>query len=184
MPPAFSAKKVGGQRAYALARAATPVQLTPVPVTVARLDLLEFERRSRPREADLLGRLLRAVVRPLAGRLVGYGRMPPGPAPDAERRFRARARRLTSERWLGDGAAARTAAIPARSAADGVSRVVTALRIDELKCASRTARRSSGAADHQLAAELGAAGADGEGHLVALATAPARGLVLCTRPSS
>src|SRR5688572_2806371 len=42
MPPAFSAKKVGGRRAYAMAREATPVQLTPAPVTVSRADLLEF----------------------------------------------------------------------------------------------------------------------------------------------
>lgn len=42
MPPAFSAKKVGGRRAYAMAREATPVQLTPAPVTVTRADLLEL----------------------------------------------------------------------------------------------------------------------------------------------
>jgi tRNA pseudouridine55 synthase len=42
MPPAFSAKKVGGRRAYAMAREATPVELTPAPVTVSRADLLEM----------------------------------------------------------------------------------------------------------------------------------------------
>ena len=42
MPPAFSAKKVGGRRAYAMARAATPVELTPAPVTVSRADLLDL----------------------------------------------------------------------------------------------------------------------------------------------
>lgn len=41
-PPAFSAKKVEGRRAYALARQAKPVALTPAPVRVARADLLDF----------------------------------------------------------------------------------------------------------------------------------------------
>ena len=41
-PPAFSAKKVEGRRAYWLARQDRPVVLTPAPVRVARADLLEF----------------------------------------------------------------------------------------------------------------------------------------------
>jgi tRNA pseudouridine55 synthase len=42
MPPAYSAKKVGGQRAYALARRAEPVALQPVRVHLRTVDLLEF----------------------------------------------------------------------------------------------------------------------------------------------
>jgi tRNA pseudouridine55 synthase len=42
LPPAFSAKKVEGRRAYRLARQNQPVVLTPAPVRVARADLLEF----------------------------------------------------------------------------------------------------------------------------------------------
>jgi tRNA pseudouridine55 synthase len=42
-PPAFSAKKVQGQRAYDLARSGTAVELTPVPVTVSRIDITAFE---------------------------------------------------------------------------------------------------------------------------------------------
>jgi tRNA pseudouridine55 synthase len=42
MPPAFSAKKVGGQRAYAMARRAEPVALQPAPVRLMNVDLLEF----------------------------------------------------------------------------------------------------------------------------------------------
>jgi tRNA pseudouridine55 synthase len=38
-PPPFSAKKIGGRRAYALARARTPVQPEPVGVRVTRLAL-------------------------------------------------------------------------------------------------------------------------------------------------
>jgi tRNA pseudouridine55 synthase len=41
-PPAFSAKKVAGQRAYVLARAQQPVELTPVSVRVSRAGLAAF----------------------------------------------------------------------------------------------------------------------------------------------
>ena len=41
VPPAYSAKKVGGRRAYDFARHDEPVELAPVPVRVARLELLE-----------------------------------------------------------------------------------------------------------------------------------------------
>jgi tRNA pseudouridine55 synthase len=43
-PPPVSAKKIDGQRAYALARAGTPVQPAPVAVRVPELELLEFDR--------------------------------------------------------------------------------------------------------------------------------------------
>jgi tRNA pseudouridine55 synthase len=42
MPPAFSAKRVAGQRAYALARRAEPVVLQPVAVRLMTADMLEF----------------------------------------------------------------------------------------------------------------------------------------------
>jgi tRNA pseudouridine55 synthase len=43
LPPAFSAKKVGGRRAYSLARADEPVALTPVPVRVSRAEVIAFD---------------------------------------------------------------------------------------------------------------------------------------------
>jgi tRNA pseudouridine55 synthase len=43
VPPAVSAKRVGGHRAYALARAAKPVTLEPVTVEVTRLELAGFD---------------------------------------------------------------------------------------------------------------------------------------------
>lgn len=46
VPPAFSAKKVAGERAYARARRDEPVTLAPVPVRVARAELLEFSGSS------------------------------------------------------------------------------------------------------------------------------------------
>ena len=42
VPPAFSAKKVGGERAYAKARRDEEVRLSAVPVSVARAELLEL----------------------------------------------------------------------------------------------------------------------------------------------
>jgi len=42
MPPPFSAKKVGGRRAYDLARRAEPVVLQPVPVRLSSAALVEF----------------------------------------------------------------------------------------------------------------------------------------------
>jgi tRNA pseudouridine55 synthase len=45
-PPAYSAKKVGGQRAYELARRAEVVELDPVPVTVARAEVRGFDGKS------------------------------------------------------------------------------------------------------------------------------------------
>jgi len=42
-PPAFSAIKVGGRRAYALARQEKPVDLPPRPVRVNRLELVAYQ---------------------------------------------------------------------------------------------------------------------------------------------
>ncbi len=42
-PPAFSAMKVGGRRAYALARAGEVVQLEPRPVTIHAIDLMAYD---------------------------------------------------------------------------------------------------------------------------------------------
>jgi len=46
MPPAFSAKKVAGERAYARARRDEAVTLQPAPVRVTRADLVEFSGTS------------------------------------------------------------------------------------------------------------------------------------------
>jgi tRNA pseudouridine55 synthase len=43
VPPIVSAKKVGGHRAYTLARAAAPVTLAPVAVEVSRLEMVRLE---------------------------------------------------------------------------------------------------------------------------------------------
>ena len=43
MPPPYSAKKVGGRRAYAMARRDEPVELKPAPVTVSRAVLIAVD---------------------------------------------------------------------------------------------------------------------------------------------
>jgi tRNA pseudouridine55 synthase len=73
VPPAFSAKRMGGQRLYDLARAGRAVERAPVPVTVYALDLLS-------RDADRLdvevrcapGTYVRALARDL-GQALGVG---------------------------------------------------------------------------------------------------------------
>jgi tRNA pseudouridine55 synthase len=72
-PPAYSAKKVGGQRAYALARAASPAQLKAAPVTVHELELIALEGPMATfRVVCSPGFYVRALARDL-GRAVGTG---------------------------------------------------------------------------------------------------------------
>jgi tRNA pseudouridine55 synthase len=84
LPPPFSAKKVGGVRAYEKARKNEPVDLKPVNVTVRELELLPAPPASRlaPRDSDATLLRLRVAcssgfyVRSLAhdiGQLLGCG---------------------------------------------------------------------------------------------------------------
>jgi tRNA pseudouridine55 synthase len=69
MPPAYSAKKVGGRRAYELARRHEPVTLTAAPVHVSRLELLNFgDDRCRVSLTCSAGFYVRALVRDLGER--------------------------------------------------------------------------------------------------------------------
>jgi tRNA pseudouridine55 synthase len=69
MPPAYSAKKIGGRRAYELARRDEPVTLTAVPVRVSRLDLVEFgDDRCRLSVTCSAGFYVRSLVRDLGER--------------------------------------------------------------------------------------------------------------------
>ena len=73
LPPAFSAKKIGGQRAYAMARTDKPVALTPVPVMVDRADLVELQDDlARVRLTCSAGFYVRSFAHSL-GELVGTG---------------------------------------------------------------------------------------------------------------
>jgi tRNA pseudouridine55 synthase len=73
VPPAFSAKKVRGDRAYDLARAGASVELAPVNVRISDLQLLRFD----PPDVEFVmscssGTYVRAVARDV-GRALGTG---------------------------------------------------------------------------------------------------------------
>ena len=69
VPPAYSAKKVAGRRAYELARRDEPVALDPVRVRVSRIELLEYGNdRCRVRLTCSAGFYVRALVRDLGER--------------------------------------------------------------------------------------------------------------------
>ena len=77
MPPAFSALKIGGQRAYDLARAGEPVELKPRPVSIGRLELLA---RPDADHADFVvgcgkGTYIRSLGRDLAEALGTVGHL-------------------------------------------------------------------------------------------------------------
>jgi tRNA pseudouridine55 synthase len=72
-PPAFSAKKVAGERSYRLARRGRAVALTEVPVTVHRIALLEWRPPYAAFRATVsAGTYLRALARDL-GDALGVG---------------------------------------------------------------------------------------------------------------
>jgi tRNA pseudouridine55 synthase len=73
VPPAFSAKKVDGQRAYAMARRGLETDLKPVRVQVGSAELLEFAGSvARVRFECSRGTYIRALARDL-GRALGVG---------------------------------------------------------------------------------------------------------------
>jgi tRNA pseudouridine55 synthase len=73
VPPAHSAKKVGGEKAYDFARRDQPIALKPVVVTVRQLDLLHREDdRLTVRVSATAGFYVRALARDL-GRRLGCG---------------------------------------------------------------------------------------------------------------
>jgi len=68
-PPVYSAKRVGGRRAYDLARRDEPVDLKPVPVRVTSLELLGFSgERCRIRLTCSSGFYVRALARDIGER--------------------------------------------------------------------------------------------------------------------
>jgi tRNA pseudouridine55 synthase len=74
-PPSYSALKVGGRRAYDLARQGTPVELAPRAVIVKRLDLTEWDDSDPARPAAVLevecgaGTYIRSLARDLGEKL-------------------------------------------------------------------------------------------------------------------
>lgn len=73
IPPAYSAKKIAGERAYALARRGEDVDLKPVRVSVQAADLLDLtDGVATVRFACSRGTYIRALARDL-GRALGVG---------------------------------------------------------------------------------------------------------------
>jgi tRNA pseudouridine55 synthase len=67
VPPAYSAIKVNGQRAYKLARAGKEVIIAPRPVTVKRLELLEYAYPNAKLVAEVSsGTYIRTLVEDIA----------------------------------------------------------------------------------------------------------------------
>jgi tRNA pseudouridine55 synthase len=108
-PPAVSAKKVGGHRAYDLARAQETVVLAPVMVEVSALELVEFDgRRLVMRVTASAGFYVRSLAHDLGERL--------GSGAHLAALRRERSGRLTLE----DGVAFGTMMTDAEAAARGV----------------------------------------------------------------
>jgi tRNA pseudouridine55 synthase len=73
VPPEFSAIKVAGERAYDLARAGREVTLKARPVTITRVELLEYEWPHAGLEIDCgSGTYIRSIARDV-GRALGCG---------------------------------------------------------------------------------------------------------------
>jgi tRNA pseudouridine55 synthase len=91
-PPVYSAIKVGGRRAYALARAATPPTLPRRPVQIAALRLIAVPDRDHADCEALVGKgtYIRALARDLAialgtlGHVVELRRLSVGPFSEAQ----------------------------------------------------------------------------------------------------
>lgn len=72
VPPRYSAKRVGGRRAYRLARAGRPLRLAPSRVRVDELDLLSYDGRVAEFACQVgPGTYIRALARDLGERLGG-----------------------------------------------------------------------------------------------------------------
>jgi len=122
VPPAYSAIKVDGARAYALARAGEAVDLSPRPVTILSFELLEVIDRDRARFAVTSGKgaYMRALARDVAatlgtcGHLSELRRTAVGP-------FHAEtAISLDNLKELGHSAAAFPTLLPIETALDGI----------------------------------------------------------------
>jgi tRNA pseudouridine55 synthase len=73
VPPPFSARKLGGEKAYRLARRGVPVELDPTDVTIERLDLLDYSPPFLSLVVDCsAGTYVRSLAHDLGG-LLGTG---------------------------------------------------------------------------------------------------------------
>lgn len=122
LPPAYSAKKVGGERAYALAREGRPLDLEPVRVHITELTLTRWELPELELDVQCSsGTYIRAIARDLGaalgvgGHLVELRRTAIGPHTVDHA--------VGLERIESDPAATRTAVIPMPDALGTMPRI-------------------------------------------------------------
>jgi tRNA pseudouridine55 synthase len=136
-PPAFSALKVAGERAYALARAGETPKLAPRPVEIAELRLLDMPDRDHAEFAALVGRgtYIRALGRDL-GRALGTYAHVSALCRRAVGRFRLeQAISLDKLAALGHSAAAPEYLLPVETALDDIPALaVTEAEAHALRC--------------------------------------------------
>lgn len=77
LPPKYSAKKIGGKKAYELARQGQMPDLKPVPVTIYSLDITDIQKCAKGLEVDFdcvcsKGTYIRTICSDL-GDITGYG---------------------------------------------------------------------------------------------------------------
>jgi tRNA pseudouridine55 synthase len=167
-PPAVSAKKVAGQRAYALARRDEPVVLSPVPVNVTSAELLELAGdTARVRLVCSAGFYVRSFARTLGERVGSVGCLA------ALRRTRSGEFTVDDSLALADILRAPATAAARVIPLDDLLRGFPAFQLSS----EQTRRVSHGQAVMAAATEQGAAAGtewirllDDGGHLVAVAT--------------
>jgi tRNA pseudouridine55 synthase len=139
-PPAYSAIKVGGRRAYTLARAGTPPSLSARPVEIAGLRLLEMPDRDHADCEAVVGKgtYIRALARDLAaalgtvGHVAALRRVSVGPFTEAQ---------AISLESVGDHqhiVAVGGHLLPIEAALDGIPALaLAAAEADRLRCGQR-----------------------------------------------
>ncbi|HLF58563.1 MAG TPA: tRNA pseudouridine(55) synthase TruB [Alphaproteobacteria bacterium] len=121
VPPKFSAIKVAGERAYALARAEQAFELAPRPIVIERLTLGRSDRDTATFEVVCgKGAYMRALARDIAlalgtrAHIVDLRRLSAGPFTESQ------AISLDSLEALGHSAAALASLLPIETALDGI----------------------------------------------------------------
>lgn len=140
LPPVYSAIKIGGRRAYALARAKTPPALNPRPVEIAELRLIATTDRDHAEFEAVVGKgtYIRALARDLAaaletcGHVAALRRLSVGPFTDSQ----AISLESVDDRQHILAACGRL--LPIETALDGIPRLVlAAAEADRLSCGQR-----------------------------------------------
>jgi tRNA pseudouridine55 synthase len=146
-PPAYSALKIAGRRAYALARAGRPPELTPRPVQITELRLIKADEPDHAEfEATVgAGTYIRALARDLAevlgtlGHIVELRRLAVGRFDEAQ------AISLDSALALGHSLAASEHLLPIETALDDIPALaLTAIEATRLSHGQRVTPQDAG----------------------------------------